>query len=133
MSVKIWKLLVNCGEGEDTYLHGSEEAARRDLFEFVRDSWDQNDWGDMPLDRDDAISLYFEINDAEQWYSIEGENVELGDDFQDDAVVDLTPEEVRAIVGALAHVSVIKLSGLLEVEAGPLSATIQSAYNKLKD
>lgn len=63
---KVWVLTISHKHGIDTEVYDTEEAARDGLLDYVKQWWDEYDHDDeMPADRDQAISRYFDDRDDE--------------------------------------------------------------------
>ncbi|MBL7163240.1 MAG: hypothetical protein ISS57_11585 [Anaerolineales bacterium] len=79
--IALWVGVVGNKYGVNTYVAVSEEALRKEIFEYVK-AWWQDELGDLPLpqDRDQAIEAYFEQVESE---TCTIDSTTLAGDFED--------------------------------------------------
>jgi hypothetical protein len=65
-------LIIEHRHGRNVYVCESEDIAAAELYRFVEEYWNEmpEDFGKIPLSRQEAIKVYFEEKDAEESYEM---------------------------------------------------------------
>lgn len=70
----VWSLIIQYGAGTERYLFLSRVVAKRQLYEYIKDCWDDAfPKTEIPEDIDDAIYAYFHGNELESYILVEEE------------------------------------------------------------
>jgi len=73
-SQKVFVLIIDTDSGTDVMgLFWSAREAHQELYDWVKGQWPdyEQEYGPMPEDEDEAIEMYFEELEPEEWAIIE--------------------------------------------------------------
>ena len=135
MKLEIWIWTHEWDDDHSVSLYHSEAAARGAVQAYVLDQWNEGhmDDAEMPGDPNDAVQMYFDIMEDVEWSFVSRQFVDLPGSPQDKDTIDLTPEEVRAVVFALGNANYGALAEVLNLPIKQVSEIVDNAYNKLAD
>jgi hypothetical protein len=64
----VWLLSILTSRGTEFYVCRNEDVARAQLFEYVRDLWDDTYKNDeIPVNQSEAVHMYFWENERESY------------------------------------------------------------------
>jgi len=137
MKLLVWILKHDWEDDSSLSVHGSEQAAKNDIRQYVEENWDNDlmDGNNFPVDDPDfAVQLYFEATEDYEWYSITNSLVDFPDlpEVPNQDVV-LTSDECAIAVKAIGQITYKEAAEELGITAQEAVQIVDSAYNKLKD
>ena len=145
--LNVYVLAIENDHGLSVSSHATQSLARRELMDYVEERWDSaiGDYSDEPMPEDtcDAIDFFFDDNETDHYTmqsTVVNGHVEQppGDDEVDLDEVELTIvtdclQEKIAAFEAIGLDTLAEDTGIALDVVESMYATMESAYNKLKD